>query len=100
MNRVLALLLCLPLAGCGKFAAWRDYSRVAECYAAFLSISKYAQDPDLGMNPAERYAQDRATMEGINRLTPYTLKAEEAAGNSSKFLRLVIAWRRRPEFNI
>ena len=95
------LVLTLAAAGCGKgFTVWRDYPRAAECYAAYLSLSKYAEDPGLGFTPEQIHDQQLATMNGINRMTPYTLAAAEQAGGDRQFLDLVARWRVKPENDI
>src|SRR4051812_15103336 len=91
-----ALLLCLGLCACSReFAAYRDYGRVADCYAAFFSIHMDARDPALDLSEAAITAKETDTMQGINRMTPFIVEAEKQAGGDKKFLELVAAWRRR-----
>ncbi|MEI7931616.1 MAG: hypothetical protein WCI21_00955 [Alphaproteobacteria bacterium] len=102
MQRTLAaLLLGLTLSSCSReFAVYRDYGRVADCYAAFFSVHMDARDPALDLSEAAITAKEGDTMRGINRMTPFIVEAEKQAGGDQKFLQLVAAWRRRKENDI
>ena len=99
---VLILALGAPLAACGGkgFITARDYGRVAECYAAFMSVSMDASDPALGFSDGQIGLQEQVSIQGVNRLSPYTVKAIRTAGGDHKFLILVASWRLKPENDI
>lgn len=96
-----AALLCLAAAGCGRgFVSARDYPRVADCYAAFFSAHMDAMDPGLGLSLEQVGQAEQITMQGVNRMTPFIVEAKKSAGGDRKFLQLVAAWRKRPEFDV
>ena len=96
-----AVLLCLALSGCSQgFVGARDYALVADCYAAFFSAHMDALDPSLSLSNEQISQAELITMQGVNRMTPYIVEAKKSAGGDRKFLQLVAAWRKRPEFSV
>ena len=105
MNRSVFLIApCALLAACsvgGKgFVASRDYGRVADCYAAYMSIGIDARDPALGYSADQVELENEVNLESVQRLQPYLKPASKKAGGDGKFLQLVAAWRLRPDNNI
>ena len=78
----------------------RDYGRVADCYAAYMSIGIDAKDPALGFSADQQELQNQVNLESVQRLQPYLKPSSKKAGGDRKFLQLVAAWRLRPDNDI